>query len=93
MARLVAVANAIPELCVRLHTLVREGRHDDALALQRAISPLGRAVTTTWGVAGLKYVMELAGYVGGAPRRPLLPVDDEGRRALRTMYEAVLTAA
>ena len=32
----VAVANAIPELCVRLHELVRAGRHDEALALQRA---------------------------------------------------------
>ena len=68
----VAVANAIPELCVRLHALVRAGRHDEALALQRAIAPLGRAVTTTWGVPGLKFAMELAGYVGGAPRRPLL---------------------
>ena len=72
---------------------MREGRHDEALALQRAITPLGRAVTTTWGVAGLKYVMELAGYVGGAPRRPLVPVDDDAKRALRTMYEAVTTAA
>ena len=89
----VAVANAIPEPCVRLHALVREGRHDEALALQRAIAPLGRAVTTTWGVAGLKYAMELAGYVGGAPRRPLLPVDDDGRRAIRTMYDAVMAAA
>ena len=89
----VAVANAIPELCVRLHALVREGRHDEALALQRAISPLGRAVTTTWGVAGLKYAMELAGYTGGAPRRPLMPVDDDARRAIRTMYDAVMAAA
>jgi 4-hydroxy-2-oxoglutarate aldolase len=89
----VAVANAIPELCVRLHALVRAGRHDEALAVQRAIAPLGRAVTTTWGVAGLKYAMELAGYVGGAPRRPLLAVDEDARRAIRTMYEAVMAAA
>lgn len=89
----VAVANAIPELCVRLHTLVREGRHEEALALQRVITPLGRAVTTTYGVAGLKFAMELAGYVGGAPRRPLLPLDDDARRRITTMYESVLAAA
>lgn len=89
----VAVANAIPELCVRLHEKVREGRHDEALVIQKAISPLGRAVTTTWGVAGLKYAMELAGYVGGAPRRPLLSVDEDARRTIRALYDAVLTAA
>jgi 4-hydroxy-2-oxoglutarate aldolase len=89
----VAVANAIPELCVRLHMLVRERRHDEALALQRAITPLGRAVTTTYGVPGLKFAMELAGYVGGAPRRPLLPVNDDARRAITTLYESVMAAA
>jgi len=86
----VAVANAIPELCVRLHALVREGRHGEALGLQRAITPLARAVTTTHGVPGLKFAMELAGYVGGAPRLPLAPVGDEGRRAITAMYEAVM---
>jgi 4-hydroxy-2-oxoglutarate aldolase len=89
----VAVANAIPELCVRLHRLVREGRHDEALALQRAITPLGRAVTTTYGVPGLKYAMELAGYIGGAPRRPLLPLTDEARRAIAALYETLMAAA
>ena len=89
----VAVANAIPELCVRLHEHVRDGRHEEALALQRLISPLGRAVTTTYGIPGLKFAMELAGYVGGPPRSPLAPVGDEGKRAITAMYEAVMAAA
>jgi 4-hydroxy-2-oxoglutarate aldolase len=89
----VAVANVIPELCVRLHALVREGRHDDALALQRAITPLGRAVTTTYGVPGLKFAMDLAGYVGGSPRLPLAPVDESARQAITRMYEAVMAVA
>jgi 4-hydroxy-2-oxoglutarate aldolase len=72
----VAVANVAPEACVRLFELTRAGRHDEALALQRALSPLARAVTTEHGVAGLKAAMELAGYRGGVPRRPLAPAPD-----------------
>jgi 4-hydroxy-2-oxoglutarate aldolase len=89
----VAVANAIPELCVRLHEHVRQGRHEEALALQRAITPLGRAVTTTYGVPGLKFAMELAGYVGGPPRLPLAPVDEAARKAITAMYETLMAAA
>ena len=32
--------------------------------------------------------MDLAGYVGGIPRRPLLPLDAAQRAALREMLEA-----
>lgn len=69
----VAVANAAPEACVRLHALTRAGRHEEALALQRALTPLARAVTATYGVAGLKAAMAVAGYKGGVPRGPLQP--------------------
>ncbi len=71
---IVAVANVVPDLCVRLHHLVRAGRHAEALSLQRALTPLARAVTQTYGVAGLKAAMDLAGYVGGLPRAPLVAI-------------------
>ena len=67
----VAVANVIPELCAQLVDLVDAGRHDDALALQRAIAPLAQAVTSGHGVPALKAAMTLAGYRGGWPRAPL----------------------
>jgi 4-hydroxy-2-oxoglutarate aldolase len=89
----VAVANVIPELCVRLHTLVRAGNHGDALALQRAITPLARAVTTDYGVAGLKAAMDIAGYRGGVPRMPLRPASDDVRKKIAALYESVMTAA
>jgi len=69
----VAVANVVPEACVRLFDLTVAGRHEEALALQRALAPLARAVTATHGVAGLKAAMTLAGYRGGTPRPPLVP--------------------
>jgi 4-hydroxy-2-oxoglutarate aldolase len=69
----VAVANVVPEACVRLYDLTVSGRHTEARALQRVLTPLARAVTAAHGVAGLKAAMALAGYRGGPPRAPLLP--------------------
>jgi 4-hydroxy-2-oxoglutarate aldolase len=87
----VAVANVAPEACVRLFELTRAGRHDEALALQRALTPLARAVTSEYGVAGLKAAMDLAGYRGGVPRRPLAPapgsVVDDVRRRMAALHE------
>jgi 4-hydroxy-2-oxoglutarate aldolase len=90
---IVAVANVVPDLCVRLYELARAGRHDEALSLQRALAPLAAAVTTGFGVAGLKAAMALAGYRPGEPRRPLAPLDDGDRRKIRELFEALSTRA
>ena len=67
---IVAIANVVPELCVRLWELARAGRHEEALDLQRAITPLAAAVTTGFGVPGLKAAMALAGYRPGPAAPP-----------------------
>jgi 4-hydroxy-2-oxoglutarate aldolase len=90
---IVAIANVVPELCVRLYELARSGRHDEALALQRSIAPLAAAVTTGFGVPGLKAAMALAGYRPGQPRRPLPPLDDAGLRTIRGLFETLSTRA
>jgi 4-hydroxy-2-oxoglutarate aldolase len=90
---IVAIANVVPELCVHLYELTRGGRHDDALALQRAIAPLAAAVTTGYGVPGLKAAMTLAGYRPGQPRRPRAPIDDDGLRRIRALFETLSTRA
>ena len=33
----------------------------------------------TYGIAGLKYALDLQGWYGGAPRLPLPPLDDKGK--------------
>jgi 4-hydroxy-2-oxoglutarate aldolase len=90
---IIAIANVVPDLCVRLYELARERRHDEALALQRLLTPLAAAVTTGYGVAGLKAAMALAGFRPGQPRRPLPPLDDEGLRKIRTLFETLSTRA
>ncbi len=90
---IVAVACVLPELCVELYSHARTGRHAEARALQRRLTPLGRLVTTTHGVPGLKAALDLAGYRGGEPRPPLLPVSprviDEIRAEIARVMEAV----
>ena len=68
---ILAVANAIPEICVRIYNLFKEGKMDEARALQNRMTSLAKAVTTQHGIGGLKIAMDIAGYFGGNPRPPL----------------------
>jgi 4-hydroxy-2-oxoglutarate aldolase len=88
----VAVANVVPEVCVRLYELVRAGDHAGALALQRRLTPLARAVTAGHGVPGLKAAMTLAGYRGGLPRPPLSPLPEPARADLQRMIASLQAA-
>jgi 4-hydroxy-2-oxoglutarate aldolase len=90
---IVAVACVLPELCVRLHTLTRAGHHAEARVLQRLLTPLGRLVTTTYGVPGLKAAMDIAGYRGGEPRAPLAPVAPRVMEEIRAEIGRVLEVA
>jgi 4-hydroxy-2-oxoglutarate aldolase len=86
---IVAAACVIPDLVVQLFELARAGRHDEARELQRRVTPIAKSVTSTYGVAGLKAAMEMAGYVGGIPRRPLLPASEEARTTIRSQLAAL----
>jgi 4-hydroxy-2-oxoglutarate aldolase len=69
---ILAVANVMPDVCVALFDAVTAGRHDEALAIQRELTPLAQLVTSVHGIAGLKIALELVGYHGGPVRSPLL---------------------
>ena len=84
---IVAVANVVPDACVRLYDLVRAGRHGEARVLQQRLTPLANAVTGGYSIAGLKAAMEIAGYVGGDVRRPLRPAKPEARDVLQRLIE------
>ncbi len=86
---IVGAACVIPDLMVELYDLAMAGRHAEALALQRRITPLAKSVTTTYGAAGLKAAMEMAGYVGGLPRRPLTPATPQIVETIRGQFAAL----
>jgi len=68
---ILAVANVVPEEYVRVQALFDKGKMNEAKALQNRLTPLAKAVTTRYGIGGLKIAMDLAGYFGGNPRSPL----------------------
>jgi len=86
---ILAVSCVLPALCVRLHEHFRAGRHAEARDLQRRLTPLAKLVTTGLGVAGLKKAMDVAGFAGGEPRAPLLPLTAEATTQVRDAVAAL----
>ncbi len=81
---ILAIAGIVPDLCVALADAVHGGRFQEARGLQRRLSPIARLVGAAYGVPGLKVALDLAGYRGGAPRSPLVPVAQAVVDTIRT---------
>jgi 4-hydroxy-2-oxoglutarate aldolase len=86
---ILAVACALPELCVELYRAACAGEHARARAVQQKLLQPTAAVTSRFGIAGLKFAMELRGYVGGPPRLPLLPVDEATRAEIKRIFASL----
>lgn len=71
-----ATANVVPDLCVEILELANEGRIAEAREVQKSILNLNALVTSKYGVAGLKAALDMIGFFGGLPRRPMLPAGD-----------------
>ena len=88
---ILAFANCAPEACLNLYSLFREGKLDEAREQQLKLLPAMQAVTTRFGIGGLKAAMDMVGYTGGWPRPPLLaPTGDERRVIRRALEESAL---
>jgi 4-hydroxy-2-oxoglutarate aldolase len=70
---ILAVGCVVPELCVEIFRSFKEGDLGHARSLQQKLTPLAAAVTTRFGIGGLKAALDLAGYRGGEVRAPLQP--------------------
>lgn len=66
-----AFANAAPYATISIWEAHRTREPQAALDWQNRIGHAAALVTTKYGVPGLKYAMDLAGYYGGPPRLPL----------------------
>lgn len=80
-----ALANIAPEPCLHLLALFREGKLDEARRLQARLVPINTAVTSGYGVAGLKAALQFVAHYGGDPRRPLAPLGEGERVRLRSL--------
>jgi 4-hydroxy-2-oxoglutarate aldolase len=84
---ILAVANPLPHLCTRIVDLYTEGRHAETRELQNRLTPIAKAVTASYGIAGLKAVMDMMGYFGGEPRAPLKKIGPEAESALKHVLD------
>jgi 4-hydroxy-2-oxoglutarate aldolase len=84
---ILALGNVAPSQCAQIVRLVDQGDHASALKLQQQMLEPNAAVTSRFGIAGLKAAMDMIGLYGGDPRPPLLPATDSERTAIRNIME------
>jgi 4-hydroxy-2-oxoglutarate aldolase len=88
---ILALANIAPQESVTLHRLFTEGKMDEGRALHMRMLPVNLAVTTRFGISGLKAAMDMLSYYGGPPRLPLQPLSGDRRSELQDILrEAAL---
>jgi 4-hydroxy-2-oxoglutarate aldolase len=80
---ILAAANVAPRECVAIREAFLAGRIEEARQLHLRLLPLARAVTSQFGVPGLKTALEMLGRPAGIPRRPLLSLAEEPREEVR----------
>ncbi|HEX3279830.1 MAG TPA: dihydrodipicolinate synthase family protein [Pyrinomonadaceae bacterium] len=94
---ILAVGCVAPELCFEIFSAAKSGDQKRSQRLQRALTPLAAAVTTRFGIGGLKAALDLNGYHGGHVRGPLRAPENEARaeiqRCLQAAEQALLAEA
>ena len=90
---ILALADVLPEKCVKLYELFQQGRHADAKELQLQLTRASKSIASDAGIPGLKYAMDLRGYAGGAPRPPLLPLSAEKKKSVAAALGEIYPAA
>ena len=83
----VSLANAFPAPCCELFEACMALDLEKARRLHYILIKLNKAVSGSYGVAGVKYAAEVAGFHGGDPRKPLLPITEDGRQSIRKAIE------
>jgi len=82
----VSLANAFPAIVLQLFRLGLARDEVNGPALQERVSRINREISGAHGVSGVKAAMNLAGFRGGIPRRPLLPLDQPHIDRLRELF-------
>ncbi len=85
---ILAVANVAAEEYGQIVAHFGRGEIEQARALQLNMNPLALAVTSRYGVPGLKAVLRMQGHEAGYPRAPLLDVSEEVVRELEGLVSS-----
>ena len=85
---ILALGNITPDLCADIRDAYVAGDHVKARELQfRALAP-NAAVTSRFGIPGLKVALDHVGLRGGDPRPPMLPLNDKDAAEVRRVLDA-----
>jgi 4-hydroxy-2-oxoglutarate aldolase len=80
-----ALANIAPYESVQMFDLFNAGELVHGRELHLRMLPVNLAITSRFGISGLKAALDIVGYYGGAPRPPLLPLDEDRCQELQTI--------
>jgi 4-hydroxy-2-oxoglutarate aldolase len=90
---ILALACALPEKCVALYELFRQGQHEKARELQFVLARASKLIVSELSIAGVKHAMDHRGYRGGIPRLPLVPLHHEQKKRLTEFLASLEPAA
>ena len=86
---ILAVGCAVPEVCVEIMAAFGDGEDERAQLLQSKLTPLATAVTTKYGIGGLKAALDMSGYVGGSVRAPLQSPTESAKLEIEQLLNEV----
>jgi 4-hydroxy-2-oxoglutarate aldolase len=86
---ILALGSALPEMCVTLYDLYRNGEIDKARALQNTLLKASKVIQSEHAIAGIKFVMDQRGYHGGIPRSPLVPLSDAYKQRILDLLNSI----
>lgn len=84
----VSLANVFPRACADLYDSYIKGDNDRAEKLSSDLVALNKQVSGQYAVAGVKAAMNIVGFSGGVPRRPLKALGKEQIDGIRKAIEA-----
>jgi len=79
---ILALASALPEMCVALFNASRRGEIERARELQQALLQASNTIISEAGIAGIKFAMDQRGYRGGIPRLPIPPPTEAAKQRI-----------
>ena len=77
------LSNVVPADVKKLYTLIKEGRTEEACALQDKLLPLSQACFLEVNPIPAKAAMNLLGFDAGVPRAPLSEIEPNNKEKLR----------
>ncbi|MBV8552285.1 MAG: dihydrodipicolinate synthase family protein [Acidobacteriaceae bacterium] len=83
---ILAIANPLPYACITIWEAFRTREHEAGHDWQERIAPAAQLIASKYGIAGLKYAMDLNGYYGGPPRLPFIPPSPEAKAEIEEAF-------